>query len=112
MARRTIPHSFSLHPRASRIVSQLPRSKSAQVSTAIIWFYTKGRMMDTEVTPAIYSELLESNKRANLAVLELEKKLQEVTCTCQIADNEAQKMPQSRGGGGAFSTFFAPFTYK
>lgn len=105
MARRTIPHSFSLHPRASRIVSQLPRSKSAQVSTAIIWFYTKGRMMDTEVTPAIYSELLESNKRANLAVLELEKKLQEVTCTCQIADNEAQKMPQSRGWRRIFHFF-------
>ena len=53
--------------------------------------------MDTEITPANYAELLERNERANLAVLELEKKLDQVTSAGQIADDEAQKMPQTRG---------------
>ena len=46
MAQRTIPYSFSLSPRAGAIIDQVPnagrgnRGKSAQVSDAIVWFFS------------------------------------------------------------------------
>jgi len=46
MAQRTIPYSFSLTSRAGAIIDQVPnagrgnRGKSAQVSDAIVWFFS------------------------------------------------------------------------
>ena len=46
MAQRTIPYSFSLSKRAGEIIDSIPnagrgnRGKSANVSTAIEWFFT------------------------------------------------------------------------
>jgi hypothetical protein len=53
--------------------------------------------MDTEITPADYAELLERNTNANVLILELEQKLDQVTSAGQIPDDEAQDVPQSRG---------------
>jgi len=96
--RRTIPYSFSLHPKAASIVDNLKdRTKSAQVSTAIVWFWTKGRMMDSEITPRMVSELQERYNEMCIRVMELEQELDKVSSPGEIADNEAKDVPQSRG---------------
>lgn len=73
------------------------RTKSRKVSQAIIWFYTKGRMMDTEITVEQHASLLERFNEKCIQVMELEKELEQIARPGQVADDEANHV--SPGGG-------------
>lgn len=108
---RGATHSFRLSPRACDHVENLgdgrskyKKGKSAWVSQAICWFFE---------APLFGPEYLENGERtAKLVrsshghaspvqllerVEELEKELEQITGSGEIADDEAKHVPQSRG---------------
>jgi len=53
--------------------------------------------MDLEITPQVYADLLETFQEKCIRVHELEKELDQITRSGQVADDEADNVPQSRG---------------
>lgn len=61
--------------------------------------------MDLEITPQIYADLLENHQQKCIRVVELEEELNQIASARQVADDEAQKVPQSRGWRRIFHFF-------
>tara|TARA_B100000029_G_C17585990_1_gene961134 strand:+ start:2327 stop:2716 length:390 start_codon:yes stop_codon:yes gene_type:complete len=110
-------HSFRLSPKASQIVDThpgiRPRKKSFMVSQAIIWFFQSPiltRERDSESGDYTGKYVKGSHGTPTpieliLRIEELEKELDEITRSREIADNETKHVPQSRGRG-IISTLF------